>query len=157
MGAAISQALAPQGLDAIGAADRLDAFNAVRNTYLSIFQALGGLGMLLGAAAMGMVVLRNVLQRRGELAILRAVGFTRSRLLALVAGEHVWLLFAGMVAGAVCAVVAIVPALRSSAAAVPYASGGLMLLAIVAAGVLATVLATACALRGRLIEALRAE
>ena len=46
----------------------------------SIFQLLGGLGLLLGSVGLGVVVLRNVLERRGELAILRAVGFRRRSL-----------------------------------------------------------------------------
>ena len=53
---------------------RLAAFNAVQNTYLSTFQVLGGLGLLLGSVGLGVVVLRNVLERRGELALLLAVG-----------------------------------------------------------------------------------
>ena len=35
--------------------------NAVQNTYLQTFQILGGLGLLLGSAGLGVVVLRNVL------------------------------------------------------------------------------------------------
>ena len=33
---------------------RLNEFLAVQNTYLSIFQALGGLGLLIGSAGLGM-------------------------------------------------------------------------------------------------------
>ena len=50
---------------------RLAAFQEVQNTYLSIFQLLGGLGLLLGTVGLGMVVLRNALERRSELAELR--------------------------------------------------------------------------------------
>ena len=54
---------------------RRNAFNAVQNTYLGTFQILGGLGLLLGSAGLGIIVLRNVLERRGELGLLLAVGF----------------------------------------------------------------------------------
>jgi hypothetical protein len=40
----------------VGAA--LAEFNTVENTYLSIFQVLGGLGLLLGSAGLGIVVAR---------------------------------------------------------------------------------------------------
>jgi len=44
----------------------------VQNTYLNTFQVLGALGLLLGSAGLGVVVLRNVLERRAELAAMLA-------------------------------------------------------------------------------------
>src|SRR5262249_55769132 len=44
----LERELAPFGFDAVTAADRLAAFHRVENTYLSTFQALGGLGLILG-------------------------------------------------------------------------------------------------------------
>ena len=79
------------------AAQRLNEFNAVQNTYLGTFQILGGLGLLLGSAGLGVVVLRNVLERRGELGLLVAVGFRRRLLHRLVLSEHGALLGAGLV------------------------------------------------------------
>src|SRR5262249_51542663 len=58
------------GLDADRVGDRLADFLAVQNTYLSTFQALGGLGLLLGTLGLGTVLLRNVLERRSEIALL---------------------------------------------------------------------------------------
>ena len=58
-----SRALQDAGLELTPAAQRLNEFNAVQNTYLSTFQVLGGLGLLLGSAGLGVVVLRNVLER----------------------------------------------------------------------------------------------
>ena len=52
--------------------DRIAAFHRVENTYLSTFQSLGALGLLLGTAGLAAVLLRNVLERRRELALLRA-------------------------------------------------------------------------------------
>jgi ABC-type lipoprotein release transport system permease subunit len=54
--------------------ERLANFHRVENTYLSTFQMLGGLGLILGTLGMAAVLLRNVLERRRELALLRAVG-----------------------------------------------------------------------------------
>ena len=58
-------------------AQRLAEFHAVENTYLSTFQTLGGLGLLVGTVGLAAVLLRNVLERRRELALLRAVGYGR--------------------------------------------------------------------------------
>src|ERR1039458_6865719 len=73
--AVLTRALQDRGLELTPAADGLNTFNAMQNTYLDTFQVLGGLGLLLGSAGLGVVVLRNVLERRGELAVLLAAGF----------------------------------------------------------------------------------
>ena len=75
----LTRALQDRGLELTPAVDRLNAFNAVQNTYLDTFQVLGGLGLLLGSAGLGVVVLRNVLERRGELAVLMAVRLPSAR------------------------------------------------------------------------------
>ncbi len=75
VGAALTRALRERGLELTPAAEKLNSFNAVQNTYLDTFQVLGGLGLLLGSVGLGVVVLRNVLERRGELALLAAVGY----------------------------------------------------------------------------------
>ena len=68
----MTRALRDRGLELTPAAEKLNAFNAVQNTYLDTFQVLGALGLLLGSVGLGVVVLRNVLERRGELALLAA-------------------------------------------------------------------------------------
>jgi putative ABC transport system permease protein len=72
---ALSRSLQDVGLELTPANRRLAAYNAVQNTYLSTFQVLGGLGLLLGSAGLAVVVLRNVMERRSELALLLALGF----------------------------------------------------------------------------------
>jgi ABC-type antimicrobial peptide transport system permease subunit len=150
-------ALANNGLELTAAPNRLAMFAEVQNTYLSIFAALGGLGLVLGCVAIGVVVLRNVLERRGELALLRAVGFTKARLVWMVLCEHWALLALGMVCGVAAAVIAVTPALRSPTAAAPLTSWLATLAAVAASGILWTCLAAAAALRGNLLDALRNE
>ena len=120
----MSRALQDEGLELTPAAERLNAFNAVQNTYLSTFQALGGLGLLLGSAGLGVVVLRNVQERRGELALLLAVGFRRRVLQWLVLSEHAALLGLGLAAGVLAAAVGVMPALLSPGAQIPYSRLG---------------------------------
>src|SRR5260370_30361930 len=86
--ATLSRAFQDVGLELTPAALRLNAFNAVQNTYLGTFQVLGGLGLLLGSAGLGVVVLRNLLERRGELGLLVVGGFRRGSLLRLLLKEH---------------------------------------------------------------------
>ena len=49
----LSRALQDRGLEIVPAWRRLAEFQEVQNTYLSIFQVLGGLGWLLGTAGLG--------------------------------------------------------------------------------------------------------
>jgi ABC-type antimicrobial peptide transport system permease subunit len=103
------------------------------------------------------VVLRNVLERRGELALLLALGFRRRALQRMVLAEHWLLIFLGIALGLGAAVLAVWPAWRSGQNAVPWgllagALGGLAL-----GGLLWTWLAARAALRGPLLAALRNE
>jgi len=153
----LSAGLTDFGLALTPATTRLAQFNAVENTYLSIFQLLGGLGLILGSLGLGLVVLRNVLDRRGELAMLRAVGFGKVALKRMVFYEHGALCLCGLACGVVAALVAVGPALSSPAAQVPYLSEGMIILAIGISGAVWIWLATAFALSGSLLEALRNE
>ena len=154
---ALTRGLEDVGLSLTPTPDRLAAFNTVENTYLSIFAVLGGLGLLLGSAGLGVIVLRNVLERRGELALLRAVGLPARALHRLVFGEHALLLALGLAVGVVSALIAVLPALRSPGAGVPYLSLVVTLLAVLASGFVWTWAATANALRAPVLPALRNE
>ncbi|MEY2428271.1 MAG: putative transport system permease protein, partial [Verrucomicrobiota bacterium] len=153
----LARALQDTGLELTPAVRRLNAFNAVQNTYLGTFQVLGGLGLLLGSAGLGIVVLRNVLERRGELGALTALGFRRRSLQKLVLSEHSALLVLGLGIGLVAAAVAVLPALLSPGTQLPYASLAVTLGAVLLNGLLWTWLATRFALRGNLLAALRNE
>jgi len=84
----LTRGLRDSGLELSLTTRRLADFNTIQDTYLSIFQLLGGLALLLGSLGLGIVVLRNVMERRGELALLRAVGFQSRSLQWLVFSEH---------------------------------------------------------------------
>jgi hypothetical protein len=155
---AIERVATDYGADATPSKQRLDEFHAVENTYLSTFQTLGGLGLLLGTLGLAAVLLRNVLERRKELALLRAVGYRPSHLLGVILAENVLLLVLGLGLGAVAAAIAIGPAAMSRGARLPISSGSLGLLGgVLAAGLISSWLATRVALRAPLVGALRAE
>jgi hypothetical protein len=153
----LSRGLRDNGLDLTSTTERLAAFNTVENTYLSIFAILGGLGLILGSIGLGVVVLRNVLERRSELALLRAVGFTTRALQWMLISEHATLLALGLAVGVLSALVAVVPALHSPGAGAPFGSLAVTLAAVLASGFVWVSLATALALRGPLLPALRNE
>ena len=156
--AAIENGAADLGADATPTAERLAEFHTVENTYLSTFQTLGGLGLLVGTVGLAAVVLRNVLERRRELALMRAVGYRPADLFTLVLSENLVLLITGLVVGTVCALVAIAPAASDRGARIPLnRQSWLLLLAVLAAGLVSSIIATTAALRGALVGALRSE
>ncbi len=155
--ASLARAMQTVGLELTPCAQRLDQYNAVQNTYLNTFQVLGGLGLLLGSAGLGVVVLRNVLERRGELALLLAVGFRRSQVQRLLLLEHAALLLVGLLVGTGVALVAVLPMLVRSPAQFPLASLSLTLVGVALNGLFCARLAAGFALRGNLTDALRSE
>jgi hypothetical protein len=153
----LSYGLRDFGMEVRPAGERLAEFNAVQNTYLSIFQLLGGLGLILGSLGLGMVVLRNVLDRRGELAMLRAVGFGKKMVVKMVLYEHAGLMLAGLLSGAAAGLAAVWPALKSPGASVPYLSLAVTIVCIGISGLVWIWIAAIPALGGRPLDALRNE
>ena len=145
------------GFDAQSTEERLASFHRVENTYLSTFQLLGGLGLALGTLGMAAVLLRNVLERRRELALMRAVGYNSSHFAVMVITENVLMLCLGLAVGFVCALLAIAPVLFERGGKGPNISLGLLLLAILVSGATASLVATIAALRSPLLPALRSE
>ncbi len=145
------------GFDADRVADRLASFLAVQNTYLSTFQALGGLGLLLGTIGLATVMLRNVLERRSELALLRAVGFRGVLVAALVLFENALLLGWGLATGSISALLAMLPHLLSTGADVPWRDVAIIISAVFIAGMLGALVAVRGALRTPVLATLRAE
>ncbi|HXQ72518.1 MAG TPA: FtsX-like permease family protein [Pyrinomonadaceae bacterium] len=145
------------GFDTQSTAERLANFHRVENTYLSTFQLLGGLGLILGTLGMAAVLLRNVFERRRELALLRAVGYNSSHFAVMVISENVLMLCCGVAIGSICALLAIAPVFFERGGRLPNVSLGLLLLAVLVSGAIASLVATLAALRSPLLPALRAE
>jgi len=153
----LERGLSAYGFDAVTAGDKLAAFHAVQNTYLSTFRTLGGLGLLLGTLGLAIVLLRGVLERRGELAAMQAFGFRRTRLILMVVAENALLLLAGLAIGALAALITVAPHLLSEGAATPWGAIAGTLLTVFAAGLAAAAVAATGALRTPLLPALKAE
>ena len=130
---------------------------SVQNTYLSTFQSVGGLGLLLGTVGIAAVLLRNVWERRRELALLRALGYSRRLLGWLVLAEHLTLVMFGLAAGVLSAGVVTLPHVLDRTGLIPWASLAGMIAAVLATGILASLLALRTALRTPLLPALRSE
>ncbi|MBC7911489.1 MAG: FtsX-like permease family protein [Pyrinomonadaceae bacterium] len=153
----LEERLADFGFDAVSTSERIAEFHKVENTYLSTFQMLGGLGLALGTLGLAAVLLRNVLERRRELALLRAVGYGQKHFAAMVIAENAFLLFSGLIIGTACALLAIAPVWFARGGRLPIASLSLLLFVVAVSGLLASIAATMAAIRSPLLPSLRAE
>ena len=111
--------LVDYGVEITSAPKRLAAFYSVTNTYLTIFMILGGLGVMLGTVGLGIVLMRNMQDRKHELAILKALGFTQRHIFRLVVRENLLLLVVGTSIGVFSALVGILPSFVSPAFQIP--------------------------------------
>ena len=100
--------------------ERLRLLGSVESAYLDMFLVLGGLGVVLGVAGIALVILRGVEERRGELALLGAVGLSRRTVMRLLGAEYGAMVSAGLAVGIVPALVAIQPAARALGSGLPW-------------------------------------
>jgi ABC-type antimicrobial peptide transport system permease subunit len=145
------------GFDALDSRQRLGELLAVQNTYLSTFQSLGALGLLLGVVGLAVVQLRSVLERRGELALMQAGGFRRRRLARMVLSENLVLLIGGLGIGCLAALLAVLPHALVEQVGTPWGTLAVLLGIVALAGAAAAWLASRVVLRAPLLPALRGD
>ena len=152
----LEKTLGDYGFDLTSAAARLASYRAVENTYISTFQSLGGLGVLLGTFGLALVFFRNIIERRRELATLRAFGFQRRLLSRMLFIESCFLLGIGMFIGIVAGLASIL-ASQGYLPSFPWFSLTITLLFIFGFGIIANAIAVAVALRSPLLSTLKSE
>ena len=147
--------LSDLGFDARSAPKLLANFMKVQNTYLSTFQTLGALGLLLGTFGLATVQVRSVLERKQQLGLLRAIGFRLPQLSSLVMLENAWLLLIGLAVGIGSALLTTVPHWLTGAASVPWLALLVIFVSIAVVGLAAGWLASRSISRVPLLESLR--
>ena len=152
----LEKTLSDYGFDVTFASERLASFRAVENTYISTFQSLGGLGILLGTFGLALVLLRNIIERRGELATLRAFGFKRQVLSRMLFLESCFLLSVGILIGTIAGLIGII-GLNGHLNTLPWFSLSITLLFIFGFGIIANAIVVSMALRSPLLSTLKSE
>lgn len=155
----LARQLGDEGGEVAACAERLRQLNAVTALYIRMFQILGGLGLLLGGLGVAAVIARNGIERRGELALLRAAGFSRRDGVVLLAAEQVWLMGMGIAVGVAAAAAAVWPVMTAGRVAAwgVWVVPGCGILAVAVGGILASVATAAWVTHGEPWEALRQE
>ena len=121
--------------------DRLKVYQNVQNTYLSTFQTLGALGLALGTLGLAVVLIRTVIERKAELALLASLGFTTSARVWLILAENAFLLILGLVVGTVSAIIGIIPAVLGGARSIDVPALAATLLAVLVVGFVSAAIA----------------
>lgn len=145
------------GMEVTPAAEKMAQFHEVENTYMAIFLMLGGLGLILGSAGLGLVLVLNVLDRKGELAMMQAVGFRKTNLTKMLFLEHGLLLLVGLLCGLIPALLAVLPIIRTQGAGFPFGKILFIMLAMLASGVVWIRIAISRAVSTNYLETLRNE
>lgn len=153
--AAIEDGWSDEGLDVSSTHVALAKLLAVQNTYISAFQAIGALGLLLGTVGLAVVQVRSVLERRRELALLQAIGFSRFRIARLLLTEALALLVGGLCVGITAALIAIVPYMLSGNSQANFWEPLILLAIVLAVGLAASTVAVVTALRQPILRNLQ--
>ena len=145
------------GIELTATSERLAEFNSVTNTYLTVFMVLGGLGVLIGTIGLGIVLLRNLLERRHEIALLQSLGFNKNTILKLIFLENFILLIVGIFIGVFGAVIGMLPSILSSAFEMPGSFVFIILFAVLLSGVLWIYVPAKLSLKRYLVQSLSGE
>jgi len=124
------------GWEMTSSVQRLMEFNSITNTYLSIFLALGALGLILGTVGLAVVLARTILERKKEIAMMQSLGFTRNQVVGLLIREYITLLVWGILIGFIAAVVAVLPNFLTPGSDVSLMTVLVIVLAILVNGVI---------------------
>ena len=153
----VTKSLEQRGMEFVSSGIRLAQYTRVQNTYISIFSALGGLGLLLGTLGVGMLIARSVIERRSELSIMTALGFRRSSITQMLISEHLFLVGVGILSGLFASAIAVFPNISGKGAQFPidFLFGIVLLICI--GSITFCIIAARISLKGNLIEGIRTE
>lgn len=157
LAAVLENALRDYGLMTLPATDRLAAFNTVENTYLTVFMMLGGLGLIIGTIGLGIILRRDIQERRGQLAMMRAIGYSKRLIRRILFLEYLKIMAAGMVAGIVPSVAILLPRMLQPGFQLPILWMSIIILLVLLSGLTWIWHALHGALKGEIILSLRQE
>ena len=127
----LTRAFRDNGWYMTGSAARLAEFASVQNTYLSIFTLLGILALILGTVGLGIVLIRNIIERANEIGLFQALGYGPGQIFRIFFLEYFILIGIGILAGFLAAILATLPGLLSLNAMQAFSNIGKLLLLLI--------------------------
>ena len=88
------------------------SYNRVQNSYISIFETLGMLGLVLGSSGLCLIVIHNINDRKEEFSVLMALGQSSRRIQLDLIKEHLTLFISGLSFGFISGLLATWPILQ---------------------------------------------
>jgi putative ABC transport system permease protein len=92
----LQTAFFPQGLQVLDLVGVLETSLQVILSFVSLLEVYATLGLLVGIAALGIVALRAVTERKGQVGLVRAIGFRQGMVLGAFLLEYSFLALVGM-------------------------------------------------------------
>jgi putative ABC transport system permease protein len=96
---AIESEYSRNGLESVLLKEQLDASRQSVRSIFYLIQGFIGLGLLIGIAALGVITIRAVVERRQQIGVLRAIGFQRNMVQGVFLFEGVFVAGLGTVIG----------------------------------------------------------
>jgi len=154
--------LSAYGMDARKVEDAVKENLAVEWSYMSLFQSLLILGLFVGAAALALRTAKAVVERRKEIGILRALGFTKNMVLKVFLFESIyialWGVFVGIFAGILVSVLFFGPTSEAGyVAVVPWLAIVTITFVVIITSLIAAALPSIKAAKMEPVNALRIE
>jgi len=156
----LERELRPVGMNTVDLRESLEFFLGAFNTIFLLFQSFLALGLVVGIAGLAIITARNVVERKREIGVLRALGFRRSLVLKSQLIEVLLVVSLGVLIGLVVGIAFAAQLFASAEVAgveltIPWDRLGLIFLVTYAAVLLASVVPVIRAARIRPSEALR--
>jgi putative ABC transport system permease protein len=101
----IESALLNTGAQAESIRHVLERQNATSNGFFYLMQGFMGLGLFVGVAAVGVIAFRTVVERRQQIGMLRALGYTRGMIATTFILESAFIAVMGILSGVVFALI----------------------------------------------------
>jgi putative ABC transport system permease protein len=95
----IEKALLAQGVQADSLRKLIDEFQSMQQAMIYLIEGFMGLGLLVGVAAVGVIAFRAVVERRQQIGMMRAIGFTREQVALSFVLESSFIAMLGALSG----------------------------------------------------------
>ena len=97
----IESTLLERGVQADSVQDQIDSVAAQSQTFQLLFELFMGLGLIVGIAALGVIAFRTVVERRQQIGMLRAIGYSRRLVAASFFFESSFIALTGISMGVI--------------------------------------------------------
>jgi putative ABC transport system permease protein len=152
------------GMNAESLLDQLEKERATSNAFNKLFQGFSGLGLVVGVAAIGVLSVRAVVERRQSIGVLRAIGFRSSMIRTQFLIESSFITLLGIFVGIFLGILQswlifreIAKELEGAKFSVPIGEVGVLIAITIIASILASVIPANEASKTYPAEALRYE